>query len=165
MDRATHKKHKRSYSISRFEELNLNLQEKIEIFEETSTKESPERETPIQVLYLTEVNKLIDQITKENLKKEKEKRLKSREFRNLLIKELYRNKSIQNMKVQKRRKINKSVEKIVFKVNNVKKVKTGNRAKGKKPLLIKKIGENPLKFGGIERNSTKSCRAGLKTIH
>lgn len=160
MDHATHKKHKRSYSISRFEELNLNFHKKIEIFEETSTKESPERETPIQSQYLTEVNKLIDQITKVNFEKETEKQIKCREFRKLLIKELYRNKSIQNTKGKKKRKMNKSVEKLVFKVSKLKKVKSGNKAKAKakKPLFIKKIGENPLKMSHFERNSTKNCK-------
>lgn len=166
MDLAAYKKHKRSYSISRFEELNLDLLQKKGNFEEFSTKESPERETPIQLNYLTEVNHLIDLIIKEKNQKEIEKAEKIREIRKLVINELNKNQSIQNEKKQKKRKMNNSVGKIttsVEKVAKVKKFKVFGKVKPKK-LILKKAGENPVKIFGSGKNSTKSGRGGSNDI-
>lgn len=166
MDLAAYKKHKRSYSISRFEELNLDLLQKKANYEEFSTKESPERETPIQLNYLTELNQLIIQLTREKKQKEIEKEEKIREIRKLVINELNRNQSIQNEKKQKKRKMNNSVGKIatsVEKVAKLKKIKAFGKMKPKK-LIFKKAVENPAKILGSGKNSTKSGRAGSNDI-
>jgi hypothetical protein len=89
------RRHKRSYSINRFEDLDLHLNDETTEKTETSTKTTQISEAPFQNPSMSEFNNVIQNIQTKITSEFVDRSEKNKEIRSKILKELYRNASTQ----------------------------------------------------------------------